>query len=77
MPPIERPAKCTAPIPSASRRAAASSAGVGEALGPGGVGGLYHNHAIGVYYYGSRWAIFNQDMAPMPPGAAFNVWVAS
>ncbi len=40
---------------------------------PGGLGGLYHNHPIGVYYYGSRWAIFNQDMAPMPPGASFNV----
>jgi hypothetical protein len=43
---------------------------------PGGVGGLYHDHPIGVYYYGNRWAIFNQDMAPMPPGASFNVWIA-
>lgn len=42
---------------------------------PGGQGGLYHDHPIGVYYCLDRWAIFNQDMAPMPPGAAFNVWI--
>ena len=39
---------------------------------PGGLGGMYHNHPLGVYYYGNRWAIFNQDMAPMPPGASFD-----
>jgi hypothetical protein len=43
---------------------------------PGGQGGLYHDHAIGVYYYGDRWAVFNQDNAPMIPGAAFNIWIA-
>ena len=42
---------------------------------PGGQGGLYHDHPIGVYYCLDRWAIFNQDMAPMPLGAAFNVWI--
>jgi len=41
---------------------------------PGGVGGTYDNHPIGVYYnIESQWAIFNQDLAPMPVGAAFNV----
>ena len=43
---------------------------------PGGLGGVYHDHPIGVYYCVDRWAIFNQDMAPMPLGAAFNVWIA-
>jgi hypothetical protein len=43
---------------------------------PGGQGGLYHGSALGVYYCGDRWALFNQDMAPMPLGAAFNVWIA-
>ena len=43
---------------------------------PGGQGGLYHGSALGVYYCGDRWAIFNQDLAPMPIGAAFNVWIA-
>ena len=42
---------------------------------PGGVA-TYNNHQIGVYYTGTlRWAIFNQDLAAMPVGAAFNVLV--
>jgi hypothetical protein len=39
----------------------------------GAAGGVYDNHPIGVYYYGDRWAIFNQDGSAMPDGAAFNV----
>ena len=42
---------------------------------PGGVGGIYNNHAIGVWYTGSKWSIFNQDLAAIPVGAAFNVYV--
>jgi hypothetical protein len=42
---------------------------------PGGVGGTYNNHAIGVYYTGAVWAIFNQDLVNMPLNAAFNVLV--
>lgn len=45
---------------------------------PGGGGlGTYNNHAIGVFYRPSaqRWAIFNQDLAVMPAGAAFNVLI--
>lgn len=42
---------------------------------PGGVGNTYNNHAIGVYYTGTNWAIFNQDFAAMPVGAAFNVFI--
>jgi len=43
---------------------------------PGGGVGVYNNNAIGVYYNGNRWAIFNQDAAtPMPLNAAFNVLV--
>jgi hypothetical protein len=42
---------------------------------PGGVGGTYNDHAIGVWYTGSRWAIFNEDLAAMPVGAHFNVFV--
>lgn len=43
----------------------------------GGVLGTYNNHAIGVFYRSStqRWAIFNQDLAAMPVGAAFNVLI--
>lgn len=44
---------------------------------PGGVGGTPNNHPLGVWYTGSRWAIFNQDLANMPVGAAFNVVVPS
>jgi hypothetical protein len=44
---------------------------------PGGSGGTYNNHPIGVWYDNNRkkWAIFNQDRARMPSGAAFNVAV--
>jgi hypothetical protein len=44
---------------------------------PGGSGGTYNNHPIGVWYDAGRkrWAIFNQDRASMPTGAAFNVAV--
>jgi Tol biopolymer transport system component len=44
---------------------------------PGGTGGVYNNHPIGVYYNGSRWNIFNQDIAAMPAGAGFNVEIRS
>jgi hypothetical protein len=42
---------------------------------PPGSSGVYDNHPIGVWYDGWRgkWAIFNQDLAAMPIGAAFNV----
>jgi hypothetical protein len=44
---------------------------------PAGVGGTYNDHPIGVWYHSSaqKWAIFNQDQASMPEGAAFNVVV--
>ena len=40
--------------------------------------GTYNDHPIGVWYdqTGSKWAIFNQDRARIPDGAAFNVVVA-
>ncbi|MGI8910319.1 MAG: ArnT family glycosyltransferase [Rubrobacteraceae bacterium] len=42
---------------------------------PGGEGGTYDDHPVGVWYDASRqrWAVFNQDLARMPEGAAFNV----
>ena len=44
---------------------------------PHGAGGTYNNHHVGVWYdiVARRWAIFNQDLASMPIGAAFNVEV--
>jgi hypothetical protein len=43
---------------------------------PSGVGGVGYSHNIGVWYTGSKWAIFNQDLvAPLPPNASFNVLV--
>ena len=42
---------------------------------PGGVGGTYNNHNIGVYYDTGQWTIFNQDFVAMPVNAAFNVLV--
>lgn len=42
---------------------------------PGGLGGVYNNHNIGVWYdgYRGKWAIFNQDGTPIPNGASFNI----
>lgn len=40
-----------------------------------GTSGPYNNNPIGVYYAGDRWAIFNQNMQPIPIGAQFNVWI--
>jgi hypothetical protein len=42
---------------------------------PSGQGEVYNNHSIGLWYTGSRWAIFNQDLASMPQGASFNVQI--
>jgi hypothetical protein len=42
---------------------------------PNGSGMVYNNHATGVYYTGSTWAVFNEDHQSMPTGAAFNVVV--
>jgi hypothetical protein len=44
---------------------------------PGGAGGTYNDHPIGVWYHDAaqKWAVFNQDRASMPDGAAFNVVV--
>jgi hypothetical protein len=41
--------------------------------------GAYNDHSVGVWYdeAAERWAIFNQDRAPMPEGVAFNVVVAA
>jgi hypothetical protein len=43
---------------------------------PPGRPGVYHDHHIGVYYIGNRWAIFNEDLSSMPAGVSFNVWIA-
>lgn len=44
---------------------------------PPGSAGVSNDHAIGVFYLQSaaKWAVFNEDGAAMPLGAAFNVLV--
>jgi hypothetical protein len=46
---------------------------------PEGGDGIYNGHSTGVWYdeASGRWAIFNEDRAEMPEGAAFNVVVAA
>jgi hypothetical protein len=46
---------------------------------PSGFGNTYNPHPIGVFYDNAAglWAIFNEDQAPMPTGAYFNVLVNS
>ena len=45
---------------------------------PGGRGAVYDDHPVGTFYdsENEKWAVFNQDAAPMPNGAAFNVAVS-
>ncbi len=45
---------------------------------PGGGRGVYNDHPVGVVYEQDvqQWAIYNQDGAQMPDGAAFNVAVS-
>ena len=45
---------------------------------PRGADGTYNDHPVGVWYDAAakRWAVFNQDRAAMPEGAAFNVAVS-
>jgi hypothetical protein len=51
---------------------------VTHAWNPEGRSGTYNNHSVGVWFDAGRgrWAIFNEDRAPMPNTIAFNVWVA-
>lgn len=44
---------------------------------PGGNGGVFNPHPIGVAYDNGSWVIFNEDGAAMPPQASFNVHVVS
>ena len=38
-------------------------------------GSVYNNREIGVWYNGTKWAIFNQNVDAMPNGASFNILV--
>jgi hypothetical protein len=41
-------------------------------------GGVFHgenNHAVGVFYTGSEWSIYNEDNTTMAAGLAFNVLI--
>jgi hypothetical protein len=38
--------------------------------------GTYNAHEIGVWYTGTKWAIFNEDASPIMSGATFNVHVS-
>lgn len=42
---------------------------------PRGKAGVYNNHSLGVWFERGRdkWAIFNEDVTPMPDGAGFHV----
>jgi hypothetical protein len=51
---------------------------VAQNWNPGGGIGVYNDHPVGVRYEANRgrWAIFNEDLAPIRGGAAFNVRVS-
>jgi hypothetical protein len=46
---------------------------------PGGGRGVYNDHPVGAIYNEKveKWAIYNRDDAPIPEGAAFNVFVSA
>jgi len=39
----------------------------------GDCGCTYNNHPIGIWYDGSQWWVYNEDLSAMPSGAGFNV----
>jgi hypothetical protein len=46
---------------------------------PGGSGGHYNAHNVGVWYDAAagKWGVFNEDKAAMPVGVSFNVMVGA
>ncbi len=48
---------------------------VTQVWNPGGNGGVFDPHPVGVTYDNGVWVIFNEDGAAMPPQASFNVHV--
>ncbi len=46
---------------------------------PGGAGGKYNPHNVGVWYDSAagKWGVFNEDRAAMPVGVSFNVLVGA
>jgi hypothetical protein len=46
---------------------------------PGGIGGTYNDHPIGVFYDDIQdlWAVTNMDGLSIPPGASFNILIPS
>lgn len=42
---------------------------------PGGNGGVYDDHNLGVYYSSNEWRIFHQDTSPYVANAAYNVLI--
>jgi len=44
---------------------------------PAGLAGIRNDRPFGLYYNGTRWAIYNFDGTAMPVGAAYNVLVAN
>ena len=51
---------------------------VAQNWNPGGGGGVYNDHPVGVLYDQDveKWFVYNEDGAPMPNGAAFDVAVS-
>lgn len=43
----------------------------------GSITGVYNDHEVGVYYNGTKWAIYNEDKVDLAAGAAFNVLVVN
>ncbi len=56
----------------------AAALSVTQNWNPGGGGGVYNDHPVGVLYDedAGRWFVYNEDAARMPEGSAFNVAVS-
>lgn len=48
---------------------------VNHVYNPGGIGGTYHDHVVGIWYDGYFWNIYNEDLTTMPIDVHFNVFV--
>lgn len=49
---------------------------VTQNFNPSGLGNVYNDRAIGVYYFNGLWHLYNENQEVLPNNASFNVYIA-
>ncbi len=50
---------------------------VTQNFNPSGSGNVYNDRAIGAYYFGGLWQLYNENQEAMPENASFNIYIAN